>query len=402
MVVDVNHNPDFRLIEPLIYASPYYRPNLQSISFGLLSQVERRPFVLSTPRLPDDRHLHVNAQFDDKKLDQIFAARTTPISQAQMVELFEGYQMQGGVDYRDLFTTEEVKTTYVAPQAGQVRFNHLGHAGLMIESAECTVMIDPIIASRGVDNKDKIISYIDLPPQIDYVLITHSHSDHLNLETLLQLRHKIKTILVPKNNGGTLVDPSLKLLLKQFHFNVVELDEMEIVEFDCGYLQSIPFLGEHGDLHIRSKTGWFVNMHNKRIYAGADSSNLEPKLYDYIQQQTGDLDIMAIGMECVGAPYTWLYGALNTSTLAHGQKESRRLNGSDCCTVKRMIESFKPKQVYVYALGMETWFTYFMGLDYSDDSEQIVESGQLLDYCASINIPASRLVGMLTEVLPNS
>lgn len=134
----------------------------------------------------------------------------------------------------------------------------------------------------------------------------------------------------------------------------------------------------------------------QKIYAGADSSNLEPKVFDLVAKQTGDLDIMAIGMECVGAPYTWLYGALNTKKLSFEQKESRRLNGSDANTVERMIQSFNPKQVHIYALGMEHWFSYFMGLDYADDSEQIVQSQKLLDICQARNLPARRLCGKLT------
>jgi hypothetical protein len=34
--------------------------------------------------------------------------------------------------------------------------------------------------------------------EIDYVLITHNHQDHCMFETLLQLRHKIKNVVVPK------------------------------------------------------------------------------------------------------------------------------------------------------------------------------------------------------------
>ena len=47
-------------------------------------------------------------------------------------------------------------------------------------------------------------TYADLPETIDYVLITHNHQDHCMFETLLQLRHRIKNIIVPKNNGGGL------------------------------------------------------------------------------------------------------------------------------------------------------------------------------------------------------
>lgn len=35
-------------------------------------------------------------------------------------------------------------------------------------------------------------SDIALPDEIDYVLITHNHQDHVLFETLLRLRHKIK------------------------------------------------------------------------------------------------------------------------------------------------------------------------------------------------------------------
>lgn len=397
LVADVNHNPGFRLVEPLIYQSKYYRPELQSISFGILANVERRPFVLSTPRLPDDLHLHINANFADRNLDKLFSAREKPITYAEIEDIFGQYNHHGELDYKSLFTLEAPERIYELSEAGRVRFSHLGHAGLMIESDTCNILIDPVIASRGESYANEVISYSELPATIDYVLISHSHADHINLETLLQLRYKLKAIVVPKNNSGALVDPSLKLMLRKLNFPVIEVDEMEQIEFDGGYLQSIPFFGEHGDLNIRSKSGWFINIENKKIYAGADSSNLEPKVFDLIAEQIGELDIMAIGMECVGAPYTWLYGALTTEPLTFEQKESRRLNGSDAETVDRMIESFNPKQVHIYALGMEKWFSYFMGLDYADDSEQVIQSNKLLEICAARNLSARRLCGKLIQ-----
>ena len=39
-------------------------------------------------------------------------------------------------------------------------------------------------------------TYSDLPDRIDYVVITHNHQDHVLLETLLQLRHQIGTVIV--------------------------------------------------------------------------------------------------------------------------------------------------------------------------------------------------------------
>lgn len=392
LFMDLYHQPSYRLIEGLLYKSPYYNEGLQSVSFGLLSKVNARPFVLSTPRLVDEDHLHVTMPFKSAWFDRIFRMRTRPVSLDDIDALFDGVSTQGGLSYRELFTTTPPVSRHERVESG-VRVQYMGHAGFLIESAECTILVDPVIANRTTDNADKTYSHSDLPEKIDYVCITHNHADHVNIESLLQIRHKVDKVLVPKNNGGTLNDPSLRLLLKQIGFDVMEVDDIEEITVASGRIVSIPFLGEHGDLNIRSKSAWFFELHGKKIYAGADSSNLEPRMYQLLHDITGDLDVLAIGMECVGAPYTWLYGALTTEIVPKNIKESRRLNGSDFEKASMMVESFRPRQVLIYALGMEPWYGYFMGLEYSDDSEQIVQSSKMVEHCSSMKLPIERLCG---------
>ena len=73
----------------------------------------------------------------------------------------------------------------------------MGHAGFLVESDTCALMVDPVVATCTDDNADKTYSYADLPERIDYLCLTHNHADHVNLETLLQLRHKVGKVLVP-------------------------------------------------------------------------------------------------------------------------------------------------------------------------------------------------------------
>lgn len=393
--MDLEHNPSYRLIESLLYKSKYYKKSLQSVSFGMLDEKGQRPFVLSTPRLPAANNLQMAIDYNDPILDAIFAARIQPITAAKLDALFAGRETMGGLHYRDLFTTNAPAKRH-QPVTDGVRLDYLGHAGFMLQTSDVAIIVDPVIAPRGATFADEIVSYSELPDHIDYVCITHNHQDHANLESLLQLRHKIGKVLVPKNNGGTLSDPSLRLLLKQFGFDVVEMDDMDDIRIPGGRIVSVPFLGEHGDLNVRSKTAWFYEMNGKKIFMGADSSNLDPAMYRHIGAELGEVDVLAIGMECVGAPYTWLYGALHTKLVSKKIKESRRLNGSDYEQAYNIARIFKPSQIYLYALGMEPWYKYFMGLEYDENSEQIVQTGKMLDACKDDGIPASRLYGKMT------
>ncbi len=392
LFMDLFHQPSYRLIEGLLYESRYYDEGLQSLALGILGSGKSRPFVLSTPRLPDDEHLHVQVPFRSEWVDRLFRMRTIPASLDEIDALFEGIQAEGGLRPRDLFTTTSPASEY-SPVTGGVRMRYMGHAGFLIESAECSILVDPVLANRTEDNAGKTYAHADLPPKIDYVCITHNHADHINIESLLQIRHKVGRVLVPKNNGGTLADPSLRLLLRQIGFDVSEVDDVEEIPVQSGRILSIPFLGEHGDLNIRSKSAWLFELEGRKIYAGADSSNLEPRMYRFLHEIVGDLDVLAIGMECVGAPYTWLYGALTTEVIPKNIKESRRLNGSGFQSAAMMIEAFKPKHMLIYALGMEPWYSYFMGLAYTDDSEQIVQTSKMVEHCRSIGLPVERLWG---------
>src|SRR5262249_29168180 len=149
-----------------------------------------------------------------------------------------------------------------------------------------------------------------------YVVITHNHQDHVLFETILQLRHKIKNIIVPRNGGGALQDPSLKLLLQNIGFkNVIELDELGEIQIDNGTITGLPFFGEHADLNIRTKLAYVVRTGKHSLLLAADSCNIEPKMYEYVHNFFGDLDVCFLGMECDGAPLTWLYGPLLTKTI---------------------------------------------------------------------------------------
>ncbi len=395
LTYDMNHNASIRLLESLLYASPLNVDAAQSISLGLLSDKGERPFVLSSPRVPDLEHIHVDVTFNDAIVDELFAMRIKCAERDKIDAIFSGRRCQGGLDYKQLFTTNPPAKLHQNVSAGcRVRF--LGHAGLLFETSGASILIDPIVSSRGKGFADDVISFAELPEKIDYICITHTHMDHLCVETLLQLRHKTGNVLVPKSSGGNIADPSIKLMLRSLGFTVREFDEMEELPIKGGRIVAIPFLGEHADLNIRSKSAWYIELGGKKYLCMADSSCLSQALYRHIHRTIGDIDILMVGMECVGAPMTWLYGSLFTKPVPREINESRRFNGSDFESARQIVDVFRPAEVYVYALGIEPWFKYFMGIHYDAGAEQLREANRLVEYCKGKQIRADLLVSSRT------
>jgi L-ascorbate metabolism protein UlaG (beta-lactamase superfamily) len=390
LVYDLNNHPSFRLIEPLLYRSRYYDRSQQSVRLSKISN-DDRPFVLSTPRLESNDALHLRLPFDSPVIDDLFRLKS---SHRPWCEIKEMLQVPDSHD--DLLSsllTPEAPPPYSPYTGAGVRWRYFGHACILIESQGTSMVFDPVL-SYTYENGISRYTYRDLPDEIDYVLITHNHQDHILFETLLQIRHKIKNIVVPRNNRGHLQDPSLKLIFENCGFrNVVELNELEEIRVGDVSITGLPFLGEHADLDIHSKMSWLVKLGLHTLLFAADSCNIDPPLYEHLHREFGDVDALFLGMECDGAPLSWLYGPLLSQKLERGMDESRRLAGSNYEQAMNIVNSLNCREAYVYAMGQEPWLNYIMSIKYTEQSRPIMESTKLINACHERGIVAERLYG---------
>ena len=390
LVYDLNNNPSIRFIEGLLYNSPYYNPAAQGVSLSLIDK-DYRPFVFSTPRLDDEQHLNLNIPFCDERLGELFRAKNVAQSPGYMRDVLNIREEDHEL-FSSFFTTEapSTRSNYMGDD---LRIRYFGHACVLIESDSTSILLDPVISYK-IDGGINRYTFADLPETISYILITHNHQDHCMFETLLQLRHKTENVIVPRSNSGVLADPSLKLALQNIGFkNVREIDEMETINLADGAITSLPFFGEHADLNIRTKTSYLVILKGRSVLCVADSNNLLAGIYDHVHEITGDLDMAFLGMECDGAPMSWLYGPLLTQPLARKMDQSRRFDGSDFEKAVDMISAFNPKHVYVYAMGQEPWLTYLTSIQYTEASRPIVESNKLVAECGKRGVVSERLYG---------
>jgi L-ascorbate metabolism protein UlaG (beta-lactamase superfamily) len=390
LVYDLNNHPSYRLFEPLLYQSRYYDRSAQSLMLSRTTGDER-PFVLSTPRLEGPGLLHLRRPFVDDSIDELFRLKESPQPWAAIKEI-----AGAGDEHDDLlrsFLTTTPPPRYQPYTGKGVRWRYFGHACILIESGGQSMLFDPVLSYTYPSSISRY-TYEDLPEVIDYVLITHNHQDHVLFETLLQLRHRIRHVVVPRNSGGALQDPSLKLTLRHCGFrNVTELTELETLEIANGEITGLPFLGEHADLDIRTKLGYLLRLGRHKLFFAADSCNLDPRVYDHVYQSTGDADALFLGMECDGATLSWLYGPLLSRRLERGMDESRRLAGSNYEQASRIVNRFGCKELYVYAMGQEPWLNHVMSLKYTEQSRPIVDSNRLIAECRSRGVTAERLFG---------
>jgi L-ascorbate metabolism protein UlaG (beta-lactamase superfamily) len=391
LTYDGSNHPGVRVFEELVVDGQLDNSHTQEVS--LYEGRDRdRPFFLNTPRLRSADRIDLRVPFDDERIDVLSALRTEAGSLREVAAAF------------DLDAAQTTKVAQLlSPDAPQrdapnfagpgVRIRYFGHACVLLQSASGAVLFDPLVAWDS-DEPGASLTFQDLPDTIDQVVLTHNHQDHVCPEILVQLRKRIKNVCVPRNNPGSFADPSMRIMLERLGLtNVRVADPMTRIPISGGAITSVPFLGEHADLDVRSKHGALLEVEGRRFLFLVDSDCVDANLYEQIKSRIGDVDALFIGMECHGAPLSWLYGPYLSTQAAHTDDDSRRLSGSNCDRAWKVVEALGCQRVFVYAMGQEPWLMHLMGLAYRPDSIQIVESNRLIARCREHGIPAERLKG---------
>jgi L-ascorbate metabolism protein UlaG (beta-lactamase superfamily) len=388
LVYDINGVASFRLIEALLYRSRYYDRSLQSVALTRVAD-ERRPFQNSTPFLDDPSHVHVRRPFDDAAFDALFAMKRRARPAAE-IEGALGLTEAESKLFRT-FLTPEAPPPPARFDGEGVRIRYFGHACTLIESAKVSILSDPMVSYAAMPGGPARFTFDDLPESIDYAVLTHDHKDHVYFETLLQLRHAIRHLVIPKNGGGTICDPSFKAMLRAIGFrSVIDLERFEEVAFPGGRILALPFLGEHADLDIQSKCAQCIEIEGQRILCAADSDNVEPRIYQHIRRELGEIDVLFLGMECVGAPLSAVYGGLLLRPIPRQFDQARRTTGCNYDGAIAIVEEVRPKHVYIYAMGLEPWLHHILPIEEERDSMGVKEAERLVAECTKRGLTAAR------------
>ena len=133
----------------------------------------------------------------------------------ETTEMVEGPIQFGKIIYKQLSTTKDRepaqslpiapldKTSFLAPSE-KVKFIWYGHSVVLMRMSGKTLLIDPMLGGNTtpiapIANKrfsENTLQLIDDFPEIDLILLTHDHYDHLDFDSIQKLKHKTKKYFV--------------------------------------------------------------------------------------------------------------------------------------------------------------------------------------------------------------
>ena len=371
LLYDYLNHPLLRCLEGRIYKSRYYKPQLQSLRLFDLRRDDDRPYFMSTPRLPSDDSVTWDIAFEDARLDELFRMDVEPRSLDEIRELI-GVAPRRSALFERLFQASS-KRPEAKWRGDGVRIRYIGHACALLETRDIAILIDALVAPKPHESTVDRFSYAELPEHIDYALITHGHHDHFVIETLLRLRHRIGTLIVPNNANAFYADFSLRLLAERLGFKQVrEVECFDEVPFEGGRIVAVPFLGEHNDLPS-AKSAYLIQAGSKSVLFAADSNCLDEAVYEPLHELAGPVSILFAGMECVGAPLSWVYGPMLPIKPDHRHSQDRRSNGCNAEHALKLATAVRCERAFVYAVGREPWIKHILALSPSENDAYMKE-----------------------------
>jgi len=163
-----------------------------------------------------------------------------------------------------------------------------GHSSYFMQLSGKTFLVDPVFSNHASPLSYTVNAFkgsnvykADELPEIDYLIITHDHWDHLDYDTVSKLKPKVKKIITALGVGEH---------FERWNFDLNKISEMnwhDELDFGDGFkFNAVPARHFSGRGLKRNQSIWIslvLNTPKKTLYIGGDSG------YDTFFKTTGEL-----------------------------------------------------------------------------------------------------------------
>ena len=173
---------------------------------------------------------------------------------------------------------------------GEICVTWIGHSSFLIQTHEVNVLIDPIWSKwlKVIKRLKKPGFEIHHLPEIDFVLVTHAHFDHLDRRTLRRVAAD-QPIVVPIGVGNLVHDLGFHIVHELDYWQTVKLGPIDVSLTPC-YHWGARFLA---DLH-RGFGGFVISVDDRRIFHCGDSAYF-PGFREIGEHYPIDIALLPIG-----------------------------------------------------------------------------------------------------------
>ena len=261
----------------------------------------------------------------------------------------------------DSMPKQKVDLSHFSKQGdNQLNVTWLGHSSLMINIDGYKILTDPVFEKKvsfvgpSRYNGDVPLD-INLVPDVDVIIISHNHYDHLNKFSIQSLDSKTKKIIVPLAVGAQLEDWGIS------REKIVELDWWEELQVDKN-LKIIATPAQHFSgrgLTDRDETLWasfVIKGPNHKIFYSGDSGYFDG--FKQIGETYGPFDMTFIETGAYNEKWHFIHMFPEETVQAHIDLQGKILHPIHWATFNLSLHSwFEPMERLTDAadsLGVKT------------------------------------------------
>jgi L-ascorbate metabolism protein UlaG (beta-lactamase superfamily) len=190
------------------------------------------------------------------------------------------------------------RSSFDAPPAQGLVYRWLGHSSVMVEMEGCRILFDPVISDntsllpgKGKRFSDPPIS-LDNLPDIDLVMLSHDHFDHLDMAVMKAVKHRETSFVAAKGIGKYLADWGISSdrIQEMSWWEKTGFGELEIIFVPARHFSGRGMLDANKTLW----GGWVIRDNDKSVYFSGDTGYADH--FKVIGHKYGPFDLTMINV----------------------------------------------------------------------------------------------------------